>query len=76
MSESNEIVWVVYCHINKINQKKYVGITSQTAQKRWKNGFGYTSSPHFYVAIQKYGWDNFEHVILFDGLTEQEAKQK
>ena len=34
MSENNEIVWVVYCHINKINQKKYVGITSQTVQKR------------------------------------------
>ncbi len=76
MSENNEIVWVVYCHINKINQKKYVGITSQTVQKRWKNGFGYISSPHFYAAIRKYGWDNFEHIVLFDDLTEQEAKQK
>lgn len=29
-----------------------------------------------YAAINKYGWDNFEHVILFEGLSEKEAKDK
>lgn len=49
----------------------------QTPQKRWGvNGSNYKSSPHFYAAIQKYGWDNFEHFILFTGLTKEEACQK
>ena len=72
----SEKIWIVYCHENKINGKKYVGITSQGAEKRWKNGHGYVSSPYFNSAVQKYGWDNFNHLILFDNLTEQEAKSK
>ena len=47
------------------SKKYYIGITSQAVNKRWKNGKGYKSSPYFYNAIQKYGWNNFEHNILF-----------
>ena len=69
--------WIVYMHINKFNNKMYVGITSRTPEVRWKrNGYGYKSSPYFYSAIQKYGWDNFEHNILFTDLCESEAKAK
>ena len=57
-------LWIVYIHINKINDKKYVGITSQEPQKRWVNGFGYYTNKHFSDAIKKYGWDNFEHKII------------
>lgn len=47
-------------HKNKINNKVYIGQTHQTLKERWgKNGSGYRTSPHFYHAIQKYGWDNF-----------------
>lgn len=68
--------WQVYIHINKINNKKYVGITSEkNPNKRWKNGLGYKRQI-FYKAIQKYGWNNFQHKILFINLTEQQAKQK
>lgn len=28
---------------------------------------------HFYRAIQKYGWDNFQHIILFNNLTAEQA---
>lgn len=73
--EGNKI-YTVYQHKNKINGKIYIGITSQEPEKRWRKGEGYISSPHFYSAIQKYGWDNFEHNILFAELTREEACQK
>ena len=67
----------VYMHINKINNKKYIGITKQKCQNRWrKDGGGYQTQPKFYDAIQKYGWDNFEHIILFENLSAEEAGAK
>ena len=72
--------YFIYMHINKINNKKYIGITYQNPpEKRWKRGSTYrkTSNPHFYYAIQKYGWDSFEHVILEEGyFTVKEAGEK
>lgn len=66
----------VYIHINKVNNKKYVGITKQNIKYRWRsNGSGYFRSPHFYKAILKYGWDNFEHIVLHDNIDENTAKQ-
>lgn len=66
--------WCVYVHIAP-NGKKYVGITSQKPEKRWKNGKGYNHNEHFKSAIDKYGWNNFQHIILFDNLKEEEAKR-
>ena len=66
-------MYIVYQHKNKINGKVYIGITSQKPEQRWRSGEGYKSSPHFYSVIQKYGWDNFEHNILFVELTKEQA---
>lgn len=67
-------VYIVYQHINKINGKSYIGITSQPTYRRWgKDGQKYNECPHFWNAIQKYGWDNFDHRILYTGLTHDEA---
>ena len=67
-------MYTVYQHKNKINGKIYIGITSKDPEKRWgHNGCNYKSSPHFYSAIQKYGWNNFEHNILFTKLTKEQA---
>lgn len=66
----------IYIHINKINKKVYIGQTCQNPKKRWENGKGYDSCPRFYNAILKYGWDNFEHIILFENLSLQQANQK
>ena len=66
------MAYCVYCHTNKANGKKYIGITQQTPEKRWKNGKGY-STQHFARAIQKYGWNNFEHTILMSNLTKNQA---
>ena len=66
----------VYVHTNKINNKKYFGITSQIPSRRWRNGNGYKHCVKFYHAILYYGWDGFDHEILFEGLTESEAHAK
>lgn len=71
MSENE---YTVYIHTNQLNNKVYIGITKQTPIRRWgKNGSNYKSTPHFYSAIIKYGWDNFKHEILFTKLTKSEA---
>ena len=63
----------IYMHKNKINNKVYIGQTSlDPPEKRWRNGAGY-SNQMFYKAIKKYGWDNFEHIILCSNLSFQEA---
>ena len=67
--------YYVYRHVNKINGKQYIGITSQNPpSNRWgANGCNYKESPHFWSAIQKYGWDNFEHEILYSNISKEEA---
>lgn len=66
--------WCVYRHTNRINGKCYIGITSQDVRIRWNRGWGYQGCPHFWRAIQKYGWDAFSHEILYDGLSQEEAE--
>ena len=68
--------YCVYIHTNKINGKKYVGITGQKPEARWKNGKAYHDNTHFGSAILKYGWNCFEHEVLFDNLTKEEAENK
>ena len=64
----------VYLHKNKINKKVYIGITRQSTHERWRaGGRGYKSQKKFWNAIQKYGWDNFEHIVLHKNLTELQA---
>ena len=66
--------YTVYAHKNIINQKFYIGITSQKPENRWgKNGQNYKLQPKFYNAILKYGWNNFEHLILYVNLCKEEA---
>jgi hypothetical protein len=68
--------FIVYMHENKTNGKKYVGITSKKPEERWgSNGrnYKYTKYNHFWNAIQKYGWDNFEHNILIEDLSLSDA---
>lgn len=66
--------YTVYAHKNNINGKVYAGITMQKPASRWRNGKGYTTL-RFKRAIKKYGWDNFEHIIIAEKLTKLEATE-
>lgn len=72
--------YIIYLHRNKINNKVYIGQTKQTLAQRFrKEGKGYVKCTHFYRAIEKYGWDNFEHIILEENiknLAEANEKEK
>ena len=67
--------YIVYKHTTP-NGKIYIGITCQSASKRWGNGSGYKNNKYFYRAIKKYGWDNIMHEILITGLSKEEAEEK
>lgn len=58
------------------NGKVYIGITCKQAFRRWENGYGYRHNEYFFRAIEKYGWENIRHEIIFDGLTKEQAEQK
>ena len=64
--------FIVYMHENKINHKKYIGITCQKPTQRWRGGKGYKIGL-FKNAIDKYGWNNFNHIILYEHLTKEDA---
>ena len=63
--------YTVYRHISP-NGKMYVGITSLSPNLRWKNGHGYKQQ-YFAKAIKKYGWENFDHEILYSGVSKERA---
>jgi len=66
--------WCVYAHINKTNEKIYIGISSNL-KHRWSNGGNkYCGCDAFYNAIQKYGFDGFKHIVIINGLTESMAR--
>lgn len=55
------------------NGKAYIGITRQEPKIRWGGGNGYVRNEYMYRAIKKYGWENIEHIILFEGISEADA---
>lgn len=66
-------MYTVYKHTTPSN-KVYIGITSKDPEERWgPNGCHYKQNRYFWFAIEKYGWDNIQHDILFSNLTKDEA---
>lgn len=57
----NSVKFCVYIHLNKINKKIYIGITSQLFKERWNKGNGYFGNSYFYNAIKKDSWEIFNH---------------
>jgi group I intron endonuclease len=67
--------YILYEHRNKINGKRYIGITNNKTKRWYGKGKHYDGCPYFWAAIQKYGWDSFEHKVLIYDLTREEASR-
>ena len=66
--------YTVYLHTFP-NGKVYIGITMQSATRRWRyDGSGYKTQSLIYSAIKKYGWENIRHEVLFTDLSKAEAE--
>ena len=62
MTEPDKRTFYIYCHKSP-DGRRYIGQTcAERPERRW--GKGYRGCTHFERAINKYGWDNFEHSIL------------
>ena len=66
----------VYMHTVP-NGRMYIGVTCRDPELRWqRNGSAYRDLPEFFADIQKYGWDNIKHEILFQTKNKEEAYAK
>ena len=66
-------MYVVYKHTCP-NGKVYIGITSNYSHRCCPSN--YKHNIRWQNAINKYGWDNIKHEILFRNLTKEEACKK
>ena len=65
---------IIYKITNKINNKAYIGQTSEDIKTRFNRHMGYQALEHdtkFYRAVRKYGRDNF-YIEQIDSATSQE----
>lgn len=79
---NEQVIYTVYCLLNKVNGKKYIGYSSNV-KRRFKEHFDHA----FYVksneyntvksnAIRKHGVENFELIILEEFDNEKEATNR
>lgn len=69
--------FTIYMHRCKLGKHKiYVGATTLNPTARFANGKGYGNNKEFTADIIKYGWDNFEHIILETNLTHSQAIER
>lgn len=54
-----------YVYIHKFPDGKcYIGSTTSDPISRWNNGEGYSNQPKMKAAIDKYGWENVNHLSI------------
>ena len=70
--EFRRVGFFVYRARNKINGKSYIGKTCMKVVSRFKGHHTAKSNSPFHRAIRKYGWENFEVSILYEGISDRE----
>lgn len=68
---NNDKKYTVYKHTSP-EGKIYIGCTHQKPKRRWQHGHGYHHNEELTSDIKKFGWDSFEHEIIYSG-SEEEA---
>jgi len=63
--------YIVYKHTTP-DGRAYIGASSHDIEKRSNYHWGYCTQ-EFGKAVEKYGWKNIKHEVLYSGLTEDEA---
>lgn len=66
------MTYLVYKHTSP-SGKSYIGQTCDYDYRCWRHQQSSSKCKAFAAAIKKYGWDNFTHEILYDGLTQEQA---
>lgn len=76
-------MYYVYLITNTINQKKYVGITTRSIEKRWKEHINASNCESYsnyndllHKAIRHYGKDNFKVECIDTSDSEEDLKNK
>lgn len=73
-------MYEVYLITNKVNNKKYVGITCQGAEKRFKyhmsSAEASDSQAPLHIAMREIGTSNFELHILESDVSQEEARER
>lgn len=64
---------VVYAIANKINGKKYIGITTNSFAERYPHGIRAHHNPHLRNSVKKYGQANFEVILLEKNVKDMET---
>jgi group I intron endonuclease len=68
---------IIYCATNLVNGKKYIGQTVRTLYSRKRGHIRQALNENgelpFHCAIRKYGIENFEWVVLFDGVDDEDT---
>ena len=71
---------IIYVCTNKIDNFKYIGCTIRKLNDRkcshYDAAYNCKKKNHFYRALRKYGWDNFEWQIIDTALTHEELLLK
>lgn len=73
---------IIYLATNKVNEKKYVGMTTRNLQDRkWNhktnaNDQTRTENNHFSNAIRKYGWEAFEWEEIDNAMFLEDLQEK
>jgi group I intron endonuclease len=69
-----EGIYSVYCFTNKINNKKYIGITSNVKRRYNQHRKAASRAVVFCLAIKKYRFENFDFLILEENISLKDAK--